>query len=171
MRGPGTSARALFQITRELSSVAGGSQLTVNDRVDVALALGLTAVHLGQRSMPVREARRLIGREGRIGVSVHGRQEAESSHAVGADYVMAGHVFATPSHDTPPAGLRLVRELGKPGRPVVAVGGISPARVGVLLEAGAHGVAVLRGVWQASDPVSALLDFLQCFSDVRSDDY
>lgn len=143
--------------------------LVINDRVDVALALGASKVHLGQRSFGEVVARALLGPDAVIGVSVHDRAEARDEHAAGADYWMVGHVFTTPSHaGVPGRGVEWIGGLaGAPGSPpVVAVGGISPDRVGVLLEAGVHGCAVLRGVWEAPDPVEAVWRYLSVLQDL-----
>lgn len=161
LRGPCTAGTRLFAVAEELVDAGCRAMLTVNDRVDVTLALDLPRVHLGQRSMSAADARRIAGDDIQIGVSVHTGAEADRARSDGADYLMLGHVFATPSHDSPPVGLGLVVEAAGVAPPVIAVGGISPARVGVLLRAGAHGVAILRGVWDAPDPALALGSYLE----------
>ena len=162
VRGPGTSGRRVDRLVVDALALLPPQCVVVNDRVDVALVRGLTAVHLGQRSLEPGAARSLLGPDVRLGVSVHGRAEARAARA--ADYWMVGHVFATPSHpDEPPGGLDRVRALAGEGTPLVAVGGISPGQVGVLLQAGAHGVAALRGVWDARSPARAVLTYLDAF--------
>ncbi len=166
VRGPLATGRALHDRIRALVDTGAFPELVVNDRLDVALALGVSRVHLGQRSVSVATARTLLPDGSRIGVSVHSREEASAKHARNADYLMVGHVFPTASHRAAePVGTGLVRALAAREVPVVGVGGISPDRVGVLLEAGAHGVAVLTGVWAAADPTAALEDYLRRITD------
>lgn len=160
LRGPRTPASRLYTLAEAWSAAGLAGRLTVNDRVDIAASLDLPGLHLGQRSLRPGDARELVGAECRIGVSVHSREEADAVGVEAADFLMAGHVFSTPSHAVTPNGLRLIVELSARHVPVIGVGGISPARVGVLLRAGAHGVAILRGVWDAPDPAWALTQYL-----------
>lgn len=160
LRGPGTSGRALYRLARQLAFVARrqGTLLLVNDRVDVALALGLPGVHLGQRSLPPAVARRLLGQGAVVGVSVHGVEEARDVPEEIADFLLAGTIFATSSHpDREVAGVGLLGEVAAvSGLPLVAVGGITPPRVREVVVAGAYGVAVRGGVWEEPDPAAAV---------------
>ena len=164
VRGPRTSGRALYRAAAGLIGPARrtGAWLVVNDRVDVALVLGINRVHLGGRSMPARVARRLLGSDGRVGRSVHSAAEAGGDHGR-IDYVFAGAVFATPSHPgIAPGGLGLVRTVAAASpAPVVGIGGITPARAGRVLSAGARGLAVIRAVWDEPSPG----DGVRCFLD------
>lgn len=170
VRGPHASGRAVYELMSELRETAGttGALLVVNDRVDVALAVGLDAVHLGGRSLPVAEARRLLGDEVLLGRSAHDDREVAHSVADGADFVLFGHVYATPSH----AGRegRGVEALAHAvevaaGRPLVAIGGVDVSRVAEVRAAGAYGVAALRGVWDAAEPGSAVRDYISALGD------
>jgi thiamine-phosphate diphosphorylase len=91
--------------------------------------------------------------------------EARAAEAAGADWVVAGHVYATPSHaGEPGAGLAFVREVAAAVRvPVVVIGGVTPGDVPALRAAGAGGVAVIRGVWDASDAEQAATDYLASY--------
>jgi thiamine-phosphate diphosphorylase len=169
VRGPRTGGGRLLDIVSELRDDAarGGAWLVVNDRADVALIAGLPAVHLGRRSLPVRAARRVLGPNARLGVSTHTPQEAAQSALDGADWIFAGTTYATPSHPgregCGPEGVRAA--VGAAGRvPVVAIGGVTVERVAELVAAGAHGVAVVRGVWGAADPVAALEKYLEALA-------
>jgi thiazole tautomerase (transcriptional regulator TenI) len=152
IRGHRTSARRLYDIATTVAPLASlaGAMLVVNDRVDVALAVGVTveAVQIGERSFSVDEVRR-IGPHLRVGVSVHSIDEVAS--ASGADWIIAGHIFDTPSHASEPSrGLDFLRQVCQVSPvPVIAIGGIEPRDVGAIREAGAYGVAVIRGVWDA----------------------
>ena len=149
VRGPHTSGRALYRAAAELIPPArrSGARLVVNDRVDVALALGINRVHLGGRSMPAAVARRLLGPDARVGRSVHSAAEAGGDRGR-IDYLFAGAVFATPSHaGIAPGGIDVVRAVAAASRaPVVGIGGITAARTARVLSAGARGVAVIRAV-------------------------
>jgi len=132
-----------------------GAALFINDRVDIALAVRAGA-HLHARSLPVREARRLL-HYAPLGYSAHEPEEAVVAAAEGADHVFLGTIYASTSHpDRQPAGPGLVAAVAPGlGVPVIAIGGVTPARVAELLRAGAHGVAVISGVWAAPDPLAA----------------
>jgi thiamine-phosphate pyrophosphorylase len=149
----------LLELGRKLMEPvrAAGGALVVNDRVDVALALGADGVHLGRGSLPVPEARRLMGNAALIGASVHTRAEAANAEAEGADYLVLGTIFPSRSHpDTPGAGPGLVAEVTSTVRlPVIAIGGITPANARSVMEAGAWGVAVITAIQSAQDVRSA----------------
>jgi len=131
--------------------------------VDVGLALEVDGVHLGHRSLGVRVARELLGDAPWLGASVRDAGEAAVAAGEGADYVFLGTIFATPSHpgyagmglDGLAAVAGAVRRLDTP-IPLVAIGGIDAARAGEVLGAGAHGIAVVRGVWDSTDPRAAV---------------
>lgn len=166
IRGPGTEGGALLALAERLAplAAASGSLLVVNDRVDVALAAGLDAVHLGRRSLPVAVVRDLVGAGMGIGASVHDAAEAVEASGEGADWLVVGSVYPTRSHPGREGqGTALLRRVAEeaPSLPMVAIGGITPARIPEVLRAGAHGVAVLGGVWDAVDPGRALGEYLQ----------
>lgn len=143
-----------------------GAWCVVNRRVDVALAAGARAVQLGHTAIGVAAARRVVatsGRELRIGASVHDVPAAVAAAACGANYLVLGTIFATPSHagrrGSGPGLVTSSREMldaaGFESVPVIAIGGIDLPRAAEVKEAGAHGVAVQRAVWEAEDPVAA----------------
>jgi thiazole tautomerase (transcriptional regulator TenI) len=160
LRGHQTSARVLYDFAVALAPRASGigALLVVNDRLDIALAAGAGGVQVGERSFRVEDVRR-IAPEVRVGESVH---KAATTHA---DWVMAGHVFETPSHaDEKPRGVEFVREVvNRAGVPVIAVGGVKISDVEALQRAGAYGVAIIRGVWHAKDRAQAVRDYLYFF--------
>jgi thiamine-phosphate diphosphorylase len=160
IRGHATSGRRLYALAMALAPRASrvGALLVVNDRIDVALAVGGRAVQVGHRSFGVDDVRR-IAPTLRVGESVH---EASASRA---DWVIAGHVFHTPSHAREAArGLDFVREVTRrAGVPVIAIGGVKPNDVAALRDAGAYGVAVIRGIWHDVDNARAARDYLLGF--------
>lgn len=164
LRGPRSSARRLFEVARALRDALYGTDgwLVVNDRVDVARAARADGVQLGARGLAVEDARRLLGPDGVLGASVHSADGARAARAGGADFVVAGTVWETASHPgRPGAGTGLVREIAALGMPTIAIGGVTAARAGRARDAGAAGVAVLRGVWDAPDPAAAVDDYLK----------
>lgn len=166
LRGPRTAGAPLHRLAEELLPAArqAGAMLFVNDRVDVALAVDVDGVHLGRRSLPVAAARRVLRPDRRLGASCHDAAEAILARGDGADYAFVGTIFPTPSHPgVPGMGLAgLAATLARLGSwPVIGIGGIDPARVGEVLGAGAYGVAVVRGVWDARDPADAVRRYVE----------
>lgn len=165
LRSPAGPVSRLYRVAESLAgpAAAAGTMLVVNGRLDVALAVGVSAVQLGRRSIPVQAARRLLGEDGMLGYSAHGAPEAGSAARNGADFVFIGTIWETPSHpDRPGAGLARVREAAAETQaPVLAIGGVTPERAGSAVRAGAWGVAVIRGVWHAEDPAAAADRYLE----------
>lgn len=173
IRGPGTSGRRLHEAARDLRAEARetGSLLVVNDRVDVVLALGLPAAQLGGRSLPVVEARRLLPEGTRIGASVHGVAGARHAAADGADWLLVGTIWPTTTHpERDPAGPGLVEACVREAEaPALAIGGVTPERVGAAVAAGAHGAAVVSGVWSARDAGDAVRRYLDALETARTE--
>ena len=137
------------------------SPLFVNDRLDIALALNATGVQLGVGSLPVTAARHLRPAWW-IGKSVHDLAEADAAKAEGADYLLVGPVYATPTHpDRAPLGLEPLRAIARLGLPMIAIGGVTAARAHEVKAAGAHGVAAIRALWDAEDPAAAARQMLE----------
>lgn len=130
----------------------------LNERVDIAVLCEADGVHLPESGLPEAAARRLLGRGRLIGRSVHSIAMAQSAEAEGCDYVIFGNVFETESKlGQKGCGLDALREVVRAVRiPVIAIGGITPERVAPVLSTGAHGVAVIRGVLAAPDPLAAV---------------
>ena len=163
LRAPGISASHLYSVSGYLRMVAAetGCRLVVNDRIDVARATRAWGIQLGQRSLAPEDAR-MAAPGTAIGVSVHSIREAEAARGGGADWLVAGHVFPTPSHlDIPPRGIGFIESLRDLGVPIIVIGGVLPAHVRVLREAGAHGIAAIQGIWGSHDPGAAARAYLQ----------
>lgn len=149
--------RAFWNIVERWADVVRrqGAMLVVSARADVAALVHAGAVQLGAGDLSVPDARR-VAPAARIGRSVHSLDEAREAMADGADYLVAGTIYATPSHPGQPgSGLESLVPLVAVGRPVIAIGGVTPARAPAVHAAGAWGVAVIRAVWDAPDPVAA----------------
>ncbi len=140
-----------------------GARLLVNDRVDVALAVGADGVHLGGASIPASVARRLLGKEALIGCSTHGARELREAVARGADFVTFGPVYPTPSKAGygPPVGVGALAEACRTAAvPVFALGGVKAENAGEVIGAGAFGIALISGIVAAADPREAAADLV-----------
>jgi len=148
----------LLALARQLRGVCGTrALLIVNDRVDVALLSGADGVQLGETSLPVGAVRALLPPSMLVGRSVHSVRDARQAELDGADYLLAGTLFASPSHrDVVPAGTQLVRELTtRVSIPVLGIGGITADNAADCWEAGAAGLAVISAIFRDENPRAA----------------
>ncbi len=144
------------------------TRVVVNDRLDVALSERAGGVHLGEKSLPVAEAKRLADNLGErknfvIGVSCHSLEAAKSATSDGADYLFFGPVFATPSKAAfgAPQGLERLAEVCQAvSIPVLSIGGITLANASACLAAGASGIAAIR-LFQDAPDMSSLVHSLR----------
>ena len=170
LREKDLSGLALTQLGDELRAVTRrhGAQLLVNDRVDVALAVEADGAHLAGTSMPPEDVRPLLGPHRWIGASAHSLARAKEAEAGGADFVVFGPVFETPSKAPygPPVGLDALEEVKRAlAIPVFAIGGIKPENVGQVARAGADGFAVISAILADADPEPATRRLLQIWQD------
>lgn len=164
LREKDLTGRELYHLALDVKQVLPpGTRLLINDRLDVALAAGADGVHLGENSLPPAVARRLLGPEKIMGVSVHSVTAAREAEKAGADYLLFGHIFPTASKEgIPPRGVGCLREVvASVGIPIIALGGINAANARQCLAAGARGVAVMSAVMAASDPARAVAELKQ----------
>ncbi len=164
LRGKDQDARRLCELGRALllATRAAGALLFVNDRLDVAQAIGADGVHLGQEDLPCGEARRIAGPGLLIGVSAESPALAQAAERDGADYLGTGSVYATSSKADAgaPIGVAgLAKVVAATTLPVVAIGGITAAQAPACIAAGACGVAVISAVIGAEDPEAAARAF------------
>jgi thiamine-phosphate pyrophosphorylase len=160
------SPAALFGFCRSLQESLGeagaGVSLFLNDRADLALSLGFAGVQLREESMPLADHAAPLRGALRFGVSTHSLEGVLAAEAAGADFATFGPVYATPSKAAygEPVGLRALEEAAARTRlPLLALGGVTPARARECRAAGAHGAAAISAVWDAPDPVEALAAF------------
>ena len=156
-------AGQLLDLARRLRVVTEGkSLLIVNDRLDVALLSGADGVQLGEEAMSVAEARKLIGPNLLIGSSVHSVEGAVAAESNGADFLVLGAIFETTTHPgVETGGLALVEAVTRRVRlPVLGIGGITPANVRSVIDAGASGAAVITAISMSPDPRAALRDLM-----------
>lgn len=156
--------------TRELLSLAGqihamtksrGVPLIINDRVDLVQALDLDGVHLRASSLPVSVVRRVLGPRRLIGVSTHSVKEVQQAGDDGADYVILGPIFETPSKREfgAPLGLAALADACRRSSvPVFAIGGMTIKRIAAARDAGASGVAMIGGILGREDVGTATVE-------------
>jgi thiamine-phosphate pyrophosphorylase len=134
------------------------ARLLINDRIDLALAVDADGVHLSTASIPIESARVLLGRQQLLGVSTHSLEEAAAAERNGADFILFGPVYVTPSK-TPygaPQGLAALKKVvEKISLPIYAIGGIKPENIADARRAGVRGVALISAVMSAADPRDA----------------
>ena len=155
-RDKGATSRELFERSRPLlAKIRGaGGTFIINDRADVALAVGADGVHVGQDDLPVDMARVVVGAGRMVGFSTHNLEQVALADKTSADYIAFGPIFATQSKSQPDPvvgleGLRCAREATR--KPLVAIGGITLGKAGEVMAAGADSVAVIADLLRAPD--------------------
>jgi len=166
LREKDLTAAQLFELAVELRQLTGehSAKLLINDRIDVALAVAADGVHLGKTSLPVSEARRILGAERLIGYSAHSADEALRAQRAGADFVTLGPVYQTPSKALygEPLGPGALAEAARVlNIPVFGLGGVNHVSATEVLSAGAHGLALISAIMAAPDPVFATESLLR----------
>lgn len=155
VRAKSLGGRALLDLTLAVLDLVPDATVVVNDRLDVALAAGAAGVHLGSADLCVAAARR-IAPELLIGATCRSRSAVEAAAADGADYAGFGPVFPSSSKEGLPDLLGF-SALGDAAGvlPLIAIGGLTAATARSARDAGAHGIAVIGGLWRQPDPVLA----------------
>ncbi|WNG48238.1 thiamine phosphate synthase [Archangium minus] len=156
LREKDASARETLELGRALLGRLRplGVPLIVNDRVDLAMALGADGVHVGQGDLPPEVARRLLGPDALVGLSITGPADLSTLDPAVVDYAGVGPIFPTGSKAdaTPALGLEeLARMRPRLPVPVVAIGGINAANAASVIAAGADGVSVVSAICSADD--------------------
>ncbi len=144
--------------------------LIINDRVDVAQAVGADGVHLGQSDMLLHVAREILKDSMIIGISAESLGDAIEAEKGGADYIGVSPIYATPTKtDTaPPLGLEGLREIRNAVRiPLVGIGGLTKDNTGEVIKHGADGVAVVSAIVSADDPELATKELLKTVTQAR----
>lgn len=148
-----------------------GARLLINDRVDICLAVAADGVHLREGSLPIFAVRKILGPERLIGYSTHQASEAIEAQQTGADFVVLGPIYDTPSKRTmgDPLGLSEIRRAAAQVTiPIFAIGGIRSDRIQPVIRGGAHGVAVISAILQAPNPRGAAETLSQELNEKRS---
>ncbi|QFT11452.1 thiamine phosphate synthase [Vibrio sp. THAF190c] len=152
--------RAFIERAQRVKAILSGTgvPLIINDRVDVALAVGADGLHLGQSDMPAEIARRLIGEDKILGLSIENEQQLKEAEHLPIDYIGLSAIFATPTKTNTKKhwgveGLKSALETTK--LPIVGIGGINESNIPELMATGVHGLALVSAICQADDPKAA----------------
>jgi len=162
-RNKNAETREMYDEAQRLREICRDLTFLINDRIDIALAVDADGVHLGQSDMPCTIARKLLGREKIIGVTVHNLSEALEAERQGADYLGVSPIFktATKPDAGKPAGITLIEEIRKEvDIPLIAIGGINHSNAPEVIRAGADGICAISCV-VASDDVAAQIKRFQ----------
>lgn len=157
-------ASALKQLLNELSI-----PLIINDRVDIALAVGADGIHIGQDDLPLPVVKKMVPEDMIVGVSVSTLEEALEAERNGADYIGVGSVFPTKTKQD--ATLMALEDLGEICRgvsiPAVAIGGITADNISALSDSGLSGTAVVSAIMNADNPKTASESLLKIIKDYK----
>ncbi len=159
-------AETLRSLTAEF-----GARFLINDRVDVCMAVGADGVHLRADSLPIPAVRKILGPERLIGQSVHSASEAVEAQRAGADFVVLGPIYDTPSKRAlgEPLGLSEIRSAAvRVAIPIFSIGGIRSDRIQEVIRSGARGVAVISALLKAPNPREAAEVLLRELKSERS---
>ena len=166
------TTRAFIQEAQRCKTLLAeyGVPLIINDRLDVALAVGADGVHIGQEDMPYSTARKLMGPKAIIGLSVESMEELREAEAYDVDYLGISAIFGTPTKtDTKYLwGLDGLAEAKKISRhPLVAIGGLNASNASDVFQAGADSIAVVSAICADSDPLNATRELQEIFLQHR----
>jgi thiamine-phosphate pyrophosphorylase len=157
----------LAALCRRIRALRPAPFVIVNDRVDVALAVGAEGVQRTHASLSIEELKLVADKRTRVGASVHALEEAQEAARQGADWLFFGPVYDTPSkrqYGAPQGLAALERVTAAVSIPVIAIGGITPDRVRDVRRAGAAGVVVISAILNADDPAAATRRFLDALA-------
>ncbi len=158
-------ASSLKDLCREYDA-----HILLNERVDLAMALGLDGVHLPEQGFPVADARRLLGPDAIIGASTHSLEKAFKAQNDGADFVTLGPVYSTPSkvkYGQPLGTEILSRAATELSIPVFALGGIKQANLHQVAKTGVHGIAMISALLEDRDPRAAAQNLIKKWRELK----
>jgi thiamine-phosphate pyrophosphorylase len=171
LREPGMAAGDLLNLARRLKQITRGKALLViNDRIDIAIAVEADGVQVPEAGLPTLTARGLIGKYAVLGRSVHSVEEAQRASREGAEFVIAGTIYQSPTHpDFAPVGPGLIEEITRDSSfPVLAIGGVTADKVDELVKAGAAGIAIVSAIANASEPKAAAEELMTALREAWS---
>ncbi len=172
LRNKSGNIREFYTQAQKVRPVANtaGVPLLVNDRLDVAIASGADGVHLGQSDLPVGPARKLLGKDGIIGISIHNMTEFGRCDLNSASYLGVGTIYPTGSKPglsaAGPAILQRLRP--QTSKPLIAIGGITPDNLREVFQAGGDGVAVISALMGAHDIKKKAAEFRHKIREART---
>ena len=166
LREKDLGGKELFELAEKSRRLCNryNARLLINDRIDVALAVEADGAQLGKTSIPIESARNLLGPEKLIGASVHALTEATEAERSGADFILFGPVYFTPSKAAygPPQGLTALKQIvEKISSPIYAIGGIKPQNIEETQRTGIRGVALISAILNSDNPRAAARRILQ----------
>ncbi|MCL2761355.1 MAG: thiamine phosphate synthase [Desulfuromonadales bacterium] len=166
LREKDLNGRELFQLAYEIRQLTKeyGAKLFINERADIALAVNADGVQLGENSIPVHEVRKIIGDKKLIGVSCHGEESALNAEKTGANFIVFGPVYDTPSKAPfgHPLGIEKLNSVAKRiVVPIIAIGGIKKNNIQEIVKNGASGVAMISAIISAPDPYEEASEILR----------
>ena len=166
LREKDLGGKELFELAEKTRRLCNrySARLFINDRLDVALAVEADGAQLGKTSIPIESARNLLGPEKLIGASVHALTEATEAKRSGADFILFGPVYFTPSKAAygPPQGLTALKQIvEKISSPIYAIGGIKPQNIEETKRTGIRGVALISAILNSDNPRAAARRILQ----------
>ncbi|MDO8445163.1 MAG: thiamine phosphate synthase [Deltaproteobacteria bacterium] len=173
LREKDLSGRELFNLARELRELTNryNAKLLINDRVDIAVAVGADGVHLGRQSVSVQDARRAFESSSfSVGVSTHSLEEALQAESEGADFITFSPVYFTPSKAAydQPVGIDKLKEVAKAVNiPIFALGGITIANTEDIMKAGVYGVAMISAIMASNDVKKAVEELIMKIAEHR----
>lgn len=161
---------SVAQVLRTLTQTAGVT-LIINDDLDLAMAVGADGVHLGQEDLPVPVARKVLGADRIIGVSVRDTEAARRAIQEGADYLAVGPIYKSSTKLVrPPLGVEIIQQVRNiTDLPLFGIGGIDPSNACAVVRAGADGIAAISSLHRASDVTTATREFLKLLKKCKKD--
>ncbi len=170
VRAKNAADRQAFELAKAVRALCLdlGGNCIIDDRADIALAVGADGVHLGEEDLPVAVVRRILGTGLLVGATARDPETARRLETEGADYLGVGPAFATSTKQGLPDAIGpegVAKVAQAVSIPVIAIGGVTARRIPELLAAGAHGVAVLSAVSEASHPRAATEELLAALEE------
>ena len=166
------NGKEFFQLALRLRELTlkYNTQFLINERVDIALAVGADGVHLARTSMTVKDARGLLGKDKLIGVSCHSVEEVVDAEAEGADFVTIGPIYDTPSKREfgPPIGVEILKELSSCKIKVFALGGVKLNNLKECLKENIDGVAMISGIMAAKDIEQTAREYIKKINEIKN---
>ena len=166
------STKDMIEEARQLKEICEGKAiLLVDDRVDVALAVGADGVHIGQEDIPYETARLLLGMNKIIGLTVHNLEEAIEAEKLGVDYIGLAPIFKTDTKEDArePIGTKMIETVRKNvGLPIVAVGGINKHNVKDVIDSGADSVVSIYAVLNSDNVYNEVSEFVKIIKEAKN---
>lgn len=169
-RNKGALSRTLYEEALALRAICKKATLLINDRIDIAVAVNADGVHIGQDDMPFTVARRLLGKNKIIGITVHSLRQALIASRQGADYLGVSPIFTTSTKADAgqPAGISLIERIKEHSAiPIVAIGGINLSNAQSVIRAGADSICAISAVVTKKDVKGEIRKFQRLFDKVN----